>query len=103
LEIFEVTPDANNINPLVAFRSRDEEKQQKKSMKNDAESLNRMIEMKEELIKIKNILEMIKKREDLKFEYLKMTKECLNIDKKNYVKLFLNLEKKYSFKTKWIE
>lgn len=58
------------MDPYKAFRPRLEEKLKKKSRKNDLTSYLKMKELRQEMERARTVLEMLKKREKLKKDYM---------------------------------
>eukprot|EP01114_Cavostelium_apophysatum_P001159 TRINITY_DN10990_c0_g1_i1.p1 TRINITY_DN10990_c0_g1~~TRINITY_DN10990_c0_g1_i1.p1 ORF type:complete len:471 (+),score=133.82 TRINITY_DN10990_c0_g1_i1:1427-2839(+) len=63
-------PDPEDPDPYKAFRPRNDEKVKKKTRKNDQVSLVRMRQLRHEMERARTLLEMIKKRERLKRDYV---------------------------------
>ncbi|CAG0915974.1 unnamed protein product [Notodromas monacha] len=64
-------------NPYVAFRKRTEKMQTRKNRKNDEYAYERMVKLRRDLMKALTLLEMVKRREKLKREYLNLTVEII--------------------------
>lgn len=62
-------------NPYLVFRRRTEKMQTRKNRKNEEQSYEKMLILKRDLCKAQQILKLIKKRENLKKEFLKITLE----------------------------
>jgi hypothetical protein len=62
-------------NPYLVFRRRTEKMQTRKNRKNEEQSYEKMLILKRDLCKAQQILKLIKKRENLKKEFLKLTLE----------------------------
>jgi hypothetical protein len=83
LNEYETPPDPNDLSPNIAFRPRVEEKQMiRKYRKNDEESWNRLKILKEDLEKLKEILDQIQEREKLK--------QMLNENTMSWLRLKMN-------------
>lgn len=65
----------NNNNPYLAFRRRTEKMQTRKNRKNDESTYEKMVKLKRDLRRAATCLELVKKREYSKKEYLNLTKE----------------------------
>jgi len=73
-------------NPYLVFRRRTEKMQTRKNRKNEEQSYEKMLILKRDLCKAQQIIKLIKKRENLKKEFLKLTLETFE---KRLVTLFL--------------
>ncbi|XP_046404617.1 enhancer of polycomb homolog 1 [Ischnura elegans] len=62
-------------NPYLAFRRRTEKMQTRKNRKNDETSYEKMLKLRRDLVRATTILEMVKRREKLKREYLHLSIE----------------------------
>ncbi|KAL7306312.1 hypothetical protein TKK_0001740 [Trichogramma kaykai] len=62
-------------NPYLAFRRRTEKMQTRKNRKNDETSYEKMLKLRRDLSRAVTLLEMVKKREKTKREYLHLTIE----------------------------
>ncbi|KAG8227558.1 hypothetical protein J437_LFUL000658 [Ladona fulva] len=60
-------------NPYLAFRRRTEKMQTRKNRKNDETSYEKMLKLRRDLLRATKILEMVKKREKLKRDYLHLS------------------------------
>eukprot|EP01132_Coremiostelium_polycephalum_P002347 gene2347-2895_t len=68
-------PDRDDPSPYKAFRPREIEMKQRKTRKNDAQSLQKMNQLRQEFERARTLLEMIKKREKLKKDHLMVVQE----------------------------
>ncbi len=62
-------------NPYLVFRRRIEKMQTRKNRKNEEQSYEKMLILKRDLCRAQHILKLIKKRENFKKEFLKLTLE----------------------------
>lgn len=62
-------------NPFLVFRRRTEKMQTRKNRKNEEQSYEKMLILKRDLHRAQQILKLIKKRENIKKEFLKFTAE----------------------------
>ena len=62
-------------NPYLVFRRRTEKMQTRKNRKTEEQSYEKMLILKRDLIKAQQIVKLIKQRESLKKEFLKLTLE----------------------------
>lgn len=62
-------------NPYLAFRRRTEKMQTRKNRKNDETSYEKMLKLKRDLCRAVTLLELVKRREKLKREYVNLTIE----------------------------
>lgn len=62
-------------NPYLVFRRRTEKMQTRKNRKNEEQSYEKMLILKRDLCRAQHILKLIKKRENFKKEFLKLTLE----------------------------
>lgn len=62
-------------NPYLAFRRRTEKMQTRKNRKNDETSYEKMLKLRRDLIRAVTLLELVKRREKTKREYLHLTIE----------------------------
>jgi hypothetical protein len=74
---FEVPPDIDNPNPYVAFRPREREKPGKKSRKNDQEGFNRLTQLRNEMSRLRDLLQLLRRREQLKLDYYRVTGQII--------------------------
>lgn len=65
--------NSTNNNPYIAFRRRTEKMQTRKNRKNDEISYERMIKLRRDLIRSKDLLKLIHQREEIKKEQVKLT------------------------------
>lgn len=65
--------NTSNNNPYLAFRRRTEKMQTRKNRKNDEASYEKMIKLKRDLGRVLQLLELVKQREFIKKELLKLT------------------------------
>jgi enhancer of polycomb-like protein len=77
-------------NPYLVFRRRTEKMQTRKNRKNEEQSYEKMLILKRDLCKAQQIIKLIKKRENLKKEFLKLTLETF--EKRLVTRLFLFLK-----------
>lgn len=62
-------------NPYLAFRRRTEKMQTRKNRKNDETSYEKMLKLKRDLTRAVTLLELVKRREKIKREYVHLTVE----------------------------
>lgn len=62
-------------NPYLAFRRRTEKMQTRKNRKNDETSYEKMLKLKRDLCRAVTLLELVKRREKMKREYVNLTIE----------------------------
>jgi len=62
-------------NPYLAFSRRTEKMQTRKNRKNDEASYEKMLKLRRDLTRAVNLLELVRKREKTKREYLLLTVE----------------------------
>lgn len=66
---------SNSSDPYVAFRKRTEKMQTRKNRKNDESSYEKMLKLRRDLSRAVTLLEMVKRREKAKREYLNLNIE----------------------------
>ncbi|XP_071516689.1 enhancer of polycomb homolog 1 isoform X1 [Panulirus ornatus] len=66
---------SNSSDPYVAFRKRTEKMQTRKNRKNDESSYEKMLKLRRDLCRAVTLLEMVKRREKAKREYLNLNIE----------------------------
>ena len=66
---------SNSSDPYVAFRKRTEKMQTRKNRKNDESSYEKMLKLRRDLSRAVLLLEMVKRREKAKREYLNLNIE----------------------------
>ncbi len=71
----QATANITNTNPYIAFRRRTEKMQTRKNRKNDEASYEKMLKLRRDLSRAVVLLEMVKRREKTKKEYLNLTSE----------------------------
>lgn len=71
----QATANITNTNPYIAFRRRTEKMQTRKNRKNDEASYEKMLKLRRDLSRAVVLLEMVKRREKTKKEYLNLTAE----------------------------
>ncbi|KAK4885725.1 hypothetical protein RN001_001996 [Aquatica leii] len=64
-------------NPYIAFRRRTEKMQTRKNRKNDESSYEKMLKLRRDLSRAVTLLELIKRREKMKREYVHLTVEVV--------------------------
>ncbi|KAL9649023.1 hypothetical protein ABK040_008400 [Willaertia magna] len=75
---FEIPPDPNDNDSRLPFRpSTSTNNTKKASRKNDVDSYIRMRQIRKDLMKLKEILQSVKKREELKLKHCKVTRDLL--------------------------
>jgi len=72
------TANLTNANPYIAFRRRTEKMQTRKNRKNDEASYEKMLKLRRDLSRAVVLLEMVKRREKTKKEYLTLTAEIFD-------------------------
>ena len=72
------TANVTNTNPYIAFRRRTEKMQTRKNRKNDEASYEKMLKLRRDLSRAVVLLEMVKRREKTKKEYLTLTAEIFD-------------------------
>ncbi|ESO04957.1 hypothetical protein HELRODRAFT_111413 [Helobdella robusta] len=76
-------------NPYVAFRRRTEKMQTRKNRKNDEVSYEKMLKLKKDLKKALLLLEVLKRREKTKKEFLKLTVEVIDKRLVSFISILL--------------
>lgn len=66
---------SNSSDPYVAFRKRTEKMQTRKNRKNDESSYEKMLKLRRDLSRAVTLLEMVKRREKAKREFLNLNIE----------------------------
>lgn len=62
-------------NPYLAFRRRTEKMQTRKNRKNDEASYEKMLKLRRDLVRAVTLLELVKRREKIKREYVHLSIE----------------------------
>lgn len=71
----DMAPGNSSNNPYIAFRRRTEKMQTRKNRKNDEISYEKMLKLRRDLSRAKDLLALVRQREKTKIEHLKSTME----------------------------
>eukprot|EP00761_Pharyngomonas_kirbyi_P007001 gb/GECH01007010.1/.p1 GENE.gb/GECH01007010.1/~~gb/GECH01007010.1/.p1 ORF type:complete len:499 (+),score=154.97 gb/GECH01007010.1/:1-1497(+) len=96
---FEVPPPMSNVDPHLAFRPREKEKTFRKQRRNDHESLMKMKQLRTDFERLRIILELVKKREQIKQEIATVNQKILDY-KFNHIDEFVTSKKESKRKSK---
>lgn len=89
---------SNSSDPYVAFRKRTEKMQTRKNRKNDESSYEKMLKLRRDLSRAVTLLEMVKRREKAKREYLNLN---IEVFERRSVVLCVNTKFSLAFTCRW--